>query len=92
MSIETLVKELKYSREQVDDSLKNKKYDEIMATYMLLAARTSEVLYVFFCFCLITISCFINKFRCFLIYCLNYIFRTYTPSSLLSFTFKFNYY
>jgi hypothetical protein len=50
MSTEILVKELKYSREQVDDSLKNKKYDEIMATYMLLAARSSEVLYSFFVF------------------------------------------
>ena len=50
MSTELLVKELKYSREQVDDSLKNKKYDEIMATYMLLAARTSEVLLYAFLF------------------------------------------
>ncbi len=41
--IDFLIKELKYSKDQVDDSLKNRKYDEIMATYMLLATKTSEL-------------------------------------------------
>jgi len=47
--IEFLLKELKYSKDQVDDSLKNRKYDEIMATYMLLATKSTEVfLFTFF--------------------------------------------
>jgi hypothetical protein len=37
------MKELKYSKDQVEDSLKNRKYDEIMATFMLLATKNSEV-------------------------------------------------
>lgn len=41
--IEFLLKELKYSKDQVDDSLKNRKYDEIMATYMLLGTKSPEV-------------------------------------------------
>ena len=41
--LEYLLKDLKYSRDQVGDSLKNRKYDEIMATYMLLASKSSEV-------------------------------------------------
>ncbi|RNA05452.1 serine threonine- kinase MARK2 isoform X4, partial [Brachionus plicatilis] len=38
-----LLKELNYSKDQVDDSLKNRKYDEIMATYMLLGAKSSHL-------------------------------------------------
>jgi hypothetical protein len=38
------MKELKYSKDQVEDSLKNRKYDEIMATFMLLATKNSEVI------------------------------------------------
>ncbi len=40
--IEFLMKELKYSKDQVEDSLKNRKYDEIMATFMLLATKNSD--------------------------------------------------
>lgn len=49
--IDFLLKELKYSKDQVDDSLKNRKYDEIMATYMLLATKSSEVSYFVCLFC-----------------------------------------
>lgn len=45
--LEYLLKDLKYSRDQVEDSLKNRKYDEIMATYMLLAAKSSEVTLIY---------------------------------------------
>ena len=41
--VDFLLKELKYAKDQVDDSLKNRKYDEIMATYMLLATKSTEV-------------------------------------------------
>jgi MAP/microtubule affinity-regulating kinase len=41
--VEFLTKDLKYSRDQVEESLKNRKYDEIMATYMLLGAKSSEI-------------------------------------------------
>lgn len=41
--IDILLKDLKYSRDQVEDSLKNRKYDEVMATYMLLGTKSSEV-------------------------------------------------
>jgi len=41
--IDILLKDLKYSREQVEDSLKNRKYDEVMATYMLLGTKSSEL-------------------------------------------------
>jgi MAP/microtubule affinity-regulating kinase len=40
--IEFLTKDLKYSRDQVEESLRNRKYDEVMATYMLLAAKNSD--------------------------------------------------
>lgn len=43
-----LTRELKYSKEQVEDSLKNRKYDEVMATFMLLATKNSEVSFFVF--------------------------------------------
>jgi MAP/microtubule affinity-regulating kinase len=41
---EFLVREMKFSRDQIEDSLKNRKYDEIMATYMLLGIKNTEVI------------------------------------------------
>lgn len=38
-----MLNDLKYTRDQVEDSLKNRKYDEVMATYMLLVAKSSKV-------------------------------------------------
>ena len=38
-----MLNDLKYTRDQVEDSLNNRKYDEIMATYMLLVAKSSKV-------------------------------------------------
>ena len=37
--LDFLLKDLKYTREQVEDSLSNRKYDEILATYMLLSTK-----------------------------------------------------
>ena len=38
-----------YSLDEIEDSLRQRKYDEIMANYLLLGKRTTEV-NVFFCF------------------------------------------
>ena len=40
---EYLIKNFKYSPNQVEDSLKNRKYNEIMATYLLLTVKPIEL-------------------------------------------------
>lgn len=40
--IEQLI-EMGYSREEIEDSLKNKKFDDISATYILLGRKPSDV-------------------------------------------------
>jgi MAP/microtubule affinity-regulating kinase len=41
--IETIIRDSAYNREQIIDSLTSRKYDDIMAFYLLLAIRTIEV-------------------------------------------------
>jgi MAP/microtubule affinity-regulating kinase len=41
--IEAIIRDSTYAREQILDSLTTRKYDDIMAFYLLLAMRTNEV-------------------------------------------------
>jgi len=41
--IEAIIRDSTYAREQILDSLSTRKYDDIMAFYLLLAMRTNEV-------------------------------------------------
>ena len=41
--IDTIVRDTAHTRDQVIDSLNSRKYDDIMAFYLLLAMRTHEV-------------------------------------------------
>lgn len=41
--IDVIVRDTVHNREQIVDSLTSRKYDDIMAFYLLLAVRTNEV-------------------------------------------------
>jgi hypothetical protein len=41
--VDTIVRDSSYAREQILDSLTTRKYDDIMAYYLLLGIRTIEV-------------------------------------------------
>jgi len=41
--IEAIIRDSTYTRDQILDSLTTRKYDDIMAFYLLLAMRTNEV-------------------------------------------------
>jgi MAP/microtubule affinity-regulating kinase len=41
--IEAIIRDSAHTREQILDSLTTRKYDDIMAFYLLLAMRTNEV-------------------------------------------------
>lgn len=43
--IETITRDGNYTREQVNESLNSRKYDDIMAHYLLLGLRTNEVIF-----------------------------------------------
>ena len=51
--IEIIMRDSAYSREQVHDSLSLRKYDDVMAYYLLLGIRTNEVdiFYPYSCYC-----------------------------------------
>ncbi len=49
--IDIITRDSNYNREQVLDSLTSRKYDDIMAFYLLLGVRTNEVKIFFFFFC-----------------------------------------
>lgn len=38
-----ILAQMGYSREEIEESLRHRKYDEIMANYLLLGKRTTEV-------------------------------------------------
>jgi MAP/microtubule affinity-regulating kinase len=48
--IDIITRDSNYNREQVLDSLTSRKYDDIMAFYLLLGVRTNEVKIFFFFF------------------------------------------
>jgi hypothetical protein len=42
--LETILRDGSYGREQILDSLSSRKYDDIMAFYLLLGLRTTDVI------------------------------------------------
>ena len=48
--LETIIRDTSHTREEIVDSLSSRKYDDIMAYYLLLGIRTTEVRsFSFFC-------------------------------------------
>ena len=58
--VETIIRDSAYTREQIMDSLTSRKYDDIMAFYLLLGIRTDEV-NTYFTFIKILPSLFLSE-------------------------------